>query len=112
MPRIRLTLPGNPVPWTKVQNSVIDGLMPQLRDTEFRIVMVLVRGTTGWNRHGQQVPMTYRTLMLRTGRGSEAVAKALASLRDKGLIHTPGPMPLRIPVPPASETRRTTNRNK
>jgi hypothetical protein len=86
--------------------------MPQLRDTELRIVLVLVRGTTGWNRHGRQVPMTYRTLMLRTGRGSEAVAAALASLRDKGIIHTQGRVPLRIPKPRASERRHATNRNR
>ena len=112
MPRIRLTLPGTGVPWTKVPNYLIDGLMPTLKDTELRIVLVLVRGTTGWNRDGRQVPMTYRTLMLKTGRGSEAVAAALASLRDRGLIHAPGTAPRRIPKPRASESRGQQTKTK
>lgn len=104
MPRIKLTLPGSGTPWTKVPNVLIDSLMPNLRDTELRVLLALVRGTTGWNREGRTIPMTYRRLILLTGRRSEAVGKALASLRERGLVHTPDAGARRFPKPRASES--------
>ena len=90
MPRVRLTLPGSGTPWTKVPNLLLDTLMPNMRDTELRVLLVLVRSTTGWNRDGRRVPLTYRRLSLLTGRHGEAVGKALASLAERGLIHSDG----------------------
>lgn len=84
--------------------------MPTLRDTELRVLMVLQRETAGWNREGRAVRLTYRTLCARTGRGSEAVASALASLEEKGLIHVEGRAPRRIPKRGASENRPVTNK--
>jgi len=88
---------GSGIPWTKVPNHLIDRLMPTLKDTELRILLVLVRSTSGWNREGSSVPLTYRALVSRTGRHTEAIAGALRSLRDKRLIHTPEPRKARIP---------------
>lgn len=34
--------------------------------------------------------LSYRTLKVKTGRQSEAVARAIAALKAKGLIHSPG----------------------
>lgn len=87
MPRLKLNLPGPAVPWTKTPNSVFDRLVPTLKDTELRVLLVLVRQTHGWKREGKSVVLSYRTLKARTGRQSEAISKALASLALRGLIH-------------------------
>jgi predicted transcriptional regulator len=61
--------------------------MPSLKDTELRILLVLIRQTIGWQRDGRPVVLSYKTLMKKTGRHSEAIAKALHALREAGLIH-------------------------
>jgi len=68
-------------------NYLVDRLLPGLKDTELRVLLVLIRQTTGWNREGQAVILSYRVLMSRTGRKSEAVSKALQGLAVKRLIH-------------------------
>src|SRR5579871_349437 len=87
MPRLRLTLPGRQIPWTRTPNALLDILMPSLKDTELRVLLVLLRQTVGWNKDGQTVILRYRTLQDRTGRQSEAISKALDSLSARGLIH-------------------------
>ena len=89
MPRLKLLLPRQTHSWTKTPNLVLDKLLPDLKDTELRILLVLIRATSGWNREGAALILSYRTLQTRTGRGSEAVSRALASLKAKRLIHTP-----------------------
>ncbi len=61
--------------------------MPPLRDTELRLLLVLLRQTVGWNQDGRAVILPYRTLIRRTGRQSDAIAKALESLARRELIH-------------------------
>lgn len=100
MPRIRLLLPIGRSSWTKVPNRLLDRLLPELRDTELRILLHLIRQTAGWQREGKEVRLTYRQLMEATGRRSEAVASALASLRSRGLIHVAGPHAGKSPRPP------------
>lgn len=90
MPTLRLSKETGATPWTKTPNVVIDKLMPTLRDTEFRVLVVIVRSTLGWNRDEHAVRLTYRMLQARTGRSSEAVAAALRSLERLGLIHITG----------------------
>jgi len=70
---------------------VIDKLMPTLKDSELRILLVLLRSTVGWNREGLPVRLTYRMLQARSGRASEAVARALQSLEKQGFIHISHP---------------------
>lgn len=83
---MKLKLPGPNVPWTKAPNVLLDILLPSLRDTELRVLLILLRQTVGWNREGRPVILSYKTLMKRTGRHSEAIANALTSLSTKGLI--------------------------
>lgn len=81
-------------------NLVLDTLLPELKDTELRVLLVLIRQTLGWNRPTRPVILSYRTLKARTGRESEAIAKAIRSLRTRGLIHTTGSSahkPVRLP---------------
>ena len=88
MPRLKLTLPPPSTPWTKVPNVLFDKVIPNLKDTELRILLILIRKTSGWQRPGHPTVLSYRTLMARSGRGSDAVGKALKSLKARGLIHT------------------------
>ncbi len=74
-------------PWTKTPNIIIDKLMPMLRDTEMRVLLILLRSTVGWNRADHPVMLSYSMLMQRSGRSSEAISNALKALEDHGLIH-------------------------
>jgi predicted transcriptional regulator len=87
MPKIKLKLMGSMTPWTKTPNIIIDKLMPMLRDTEMRVLLILLRSTVGWNRGEHPVMLSYSMLMQRSGRSSEAISKALKALEDRGLIH-------------------------
>lgn len=95
MPRITLNLPDLPSHWTRTPNLLVDRLLPELKDTELRVLLVLLRQTVGWNRAGRPVMVSYRTLIARTGRQSEAIAKALAALAARRLIHIEGSLTLR-----------------
>lgn len=66
-------------------------LIPSLRDTEWRLLCVIVRQTWGWSTgKGSQRKesdwMTQRQLIARTGRSSEAVSKAIDMLVKRNLI--------------------------
>lgn len=87
MPRMKLQLPEPTTPWTKIPNHLLDNLMPRLKDTELRVLLVLLRQTVGWQKSGRPIVIPYRSLKKRTGRQSEAIAGALRSLRDRELIH-------------------------
>ena len=92
MPKLRLTMPIHDHSWTKVPNLVFDNLMPTLKDTELRILLILIRSTSGWNRSGSPVILPYHQLKKRAGRGSEAISKAIAELSRLGLIHKRQPI--------------------
>lgn len=107
MPRIKLNLPGTGTPWTKIPNVLLDQLMPKLRDTELRLLLVLLRQTAGWNRDGRPVVLSYRTLSRRTGRQSEALSRGIDSLLDCKLIlsnRREAQRPSRFPKATVSET--------
>lgn len=61
--------------------------MQDLKDTELRVLLVLLRQTVGWNRDGRTVVISYKTLKRVTGRESQAIAAAIRSLAARGLIH-------------------------
>lgn len=61
--------------------------MPLLRDTELRVLLSVLRQSTGWNRDGEAVIVSYATLKRKTGRESAAIARALRGLQARGLIH-------------------------
>ena len=75
-------LTGNTTPFP---NHLLDEVMPTLRDTEWRLLCVIVRQTLGWHdaKSGgrkSQDWMTRTQLMQKTGRNSEALSQALDSL--------------------------------
>ena len=89
MPRIRVLIPNLAHSWTKVPNILFDKLMPDLKDTELRVLLLMIRQTNGYGREGRAVILPYHQLTKRTGRASEAVSLALKSLATRGLIHKP-----------------------
>ena len=81
---------GIKTPFTPLPNAFIDEVMPTLKDTEWRLLCVIVRQTLGWqdgeNRRKERDWLTHRQLQSRTGRASEALSRAVDSLVTKGLI--------------------------
>ena len=77
---------------TPVPNRLLDLVMPGLRDSELRVLLVVVRQTLGWQaspgaaQRKERDWLTQSQLMRRTGRASEAVARAVDSLIRSGLI--------------------------
>ena len=61
--------------------------MPELKDTELRILLLALRMSAGWGRTNYPVTLSYRVIKKRTGRQSAAISAALASLSERGLIH-------------------------
>ena len=77
---------------TPVPTALIDRVMPALRDTELRVLLVVVRQTRGWQvgkdpyLRKERDWLTQSQLMRRTGRESGAVARAVDVLVRRGLI--------------------------
>ena len=77
---------------TPVPNDLLDRIMPTLRDTELRLLLVVVRQTLGWqdgptsSQRKERDWLTQSQLMRRTGRASEAVARAIDALLRGNLI--------------------------
>jgi len=81
---------------TPFPNVLLDTVMPLLKDTEWRILCVIVRQTLGWlvetGEDRQEKTrkardwLTHSQLKQRTGRNSEAICKAVDSLVRRGLI--------------------------
>lgn len=65
-------------------------MMPTLKDTEWRLVCVIVRQTLGWSagqgRRKSQDWLTQKQIMRRTERNNGAISKAIAVLVRRGLI--------------------------
>ena len=82
----------NGVGTTPVPNDLLDRVMPTLRDTELRVLLVVVRQTLGWqdgpdpSRRKERDWLTQSQLMRRTGRASEAVSSAVDGLVRARLI--------------------------
>jgi len=78
---------------TPVPNDLLDRVMPTLRDTELRVLLVVVRQTLGWMvgadpaRRKDRDWLTQSQLRQRTGRASEAVSHAVDTLVQAGLIN-------------------------
>lgn len=100
--------------WFPVPICLVDAVMPRLKDTEWRVLMVVLRQTAGRQAEpartvqgqqarqdqqagkpptkSKQLPtkrrdwLSHSQLCRRTGRGSEAVSAAIASLTDSGMI--------------------------
>ena len=78
---------------TPVPNDLLDQVMPTLRDTELRVLLVVVRQTLGWQSGTNPAKrkardwLTQSQLIRRTGRASGAVSRAVDALVQAGLIN-------------------------
>ena len=83
---------GKAAAWHPIPTWLVDEVMPRLRDTELRVLLVVVRQTLGWQegpgpmQRKERDWLTQSQLMRRTGRASEAVARAVDALVRDGLI--------------------------
>lgn len=76
---------------TPVPNTLFDELLPALKDTELRVLLVVLRATVGWadttgNGRKRRDWISSREMQKRTGRGSEAISAAIAALVDIRLL--------------------------
>lgn len=85
--------PAMPNPLSKTTpfpNYLIDEVMPKVRDTEWRLVCVIVRQTLGWSdgtgRRKEQDWLTHAQLKRRMNRAAAAVSQAVDRLVSLGLI--------------------------
>lgn len=72
-------------------NPVLDLHMPLLRDTELRVLLVVLRQTLGWRGEQEGTRkerdwISHGQLCRRTGRASAAVSSAVEALVNAGLI--------------------------
>lgn len=78
---------------TQIPNILIDEVMPDLSDTEFRVLLVICRQTLGWiadmatGRRKAEDWISYSQLVEKTGRNRQAISKALKGLKERDLIH-------------------------
>lgn len=77
-------------PFTAFPNELLDRVMPTLKDTEWRLLCVIVRQTIGWReKNGGRKSrdwLTQKQLMARTGRNSAALSAALDVLVRRRLV--------------------------
>ena len=96
---------------TPFPNALLDQAMPALRDTEWRVLCVVVRATLGWQAHdgGRKVRdwLSSSQLRRRTGRASSAVSKAIDRLVQLGLIETRTEVGRELPTPQARRAHRS-----
>lgn len=69
---------------TRFPNVLLDAVMPTLKDTEWRVLCVVVRQTIGFGKDNNWI--SRHQLKFRTHRESEAISKAVDSLVKRGLI--------------------------
>ena len=84
-----------PIRSTPFPNALLDTAMPTLKDTEWRILCVIVRQTLGWQGEGPERRkesdwLTHGQLKARTGRSGEAVSHALDALVRRNLVEVRG----------------------
>jgi hypothetical protein len=69
---------------TPFPNYLLDRVMPKLRDTEWRLLSIIVRQTLGWvDGHGKRKQadwLSHAQLKRKTGRSSTAISRAIEVL--------------------------------
>jgi hypothetical protein len=75
---------------TPLPNLLLDKVMPRLRDTELRLLLIVIRQTTGWlqpdGTRKQADWLSHFQLKRKTGRSSAAISKAIDALVRAKLV--------------------------
>lgn len=88
---------------TQIPNVILDNILPDLSDTELRVILIIARQTYGWvedintSRRKSVDWISYSQLVTKTGRQTAAIAKAIHDLEEKRLIDILGENGLLIP---------------
>jgi hypothetical protein len=77
-----------------IPNRLFDEVLPEVSDTELRVLLVVLRATLGWRegddrggwRYKRRDWISHAQFMKRTGRGSEAVSRAIHRLVARSLL--------------------------
>lgn len=77
--------------FVSIPHQVFDQVLPTLKDTELRVLLIVLRQTLGWHGNGPNGSkaadwLSHSQLRERTGRASEAVSSAVDVLVRRGLI--------------------------
>ena len=83
-----------PPGYVPVPNALFDTLLPDLSDTDLRVLLVVTRSTLGWRHREPDGTVQYKKrdwitntqFVRRTGRSSTAVSAAIKTLVSKELI--------------------------
>lgn len=70
--------------FTKVPDAIIDTWMPELSESEFKVLMVIVRQTLGWDKPRDRI--SHSQFVKKTGLSQRAVTAAVESLSTRNLI--------------------------
>ena len=93
-----ITQKRTPLPWeglgpvVPVPAVYIDEIMPALTDTEWRVLLVIIRQTLGWidqrnsETRKERDWLTHSQLKLRTGKSGDSISRSVESLVRFGLI--------------------------
>ena len=71
-------------PFVPVPSAYLDDVMPWLTDTEWRVLIVVLRQTVGWKKERDWI--TRSQIAYKTGRSQDAVTRAVEGLVRVGLI--------------------------
>lgn len=86
--------PAYPRGTVPIPNRLFDDVLPNLTDTQLRVLLVVLRATIGWRegeegggwRYKRRDWISHAQFARRTGRGSEAISTAIQSLVEASLI--------------------------
>lgn len=91
-----------------IPNRLVDAVLPTLKDTELRVLLIVLRQTLGWRegsetggwRYKKRDWISHSQMVKRTGRGSEAISKAVDALvqRELLIVETTTGKPLNTPM--------------
>ncbi|MBI4160047.1 replication protein [Candidatus Wolfebacteria bacterium] len=79
---------------TQVPNVVLDEWLPNLKDVELRVLLIIIRQTLGWiedketGRRKERDWISRWQLMKKTGRGHSSVSAAIEKLSRNGIIES------------------------
>jgi phage replication O-like protein O len=74
-----------PIPnFTQIPNDFLDESIPDLKEGELRVLLVLMRQTFGWHKNWDHLSLSQ--FAQKTGMEKKSVARTLKNLLEKGLI--------------------------
>ena len=70
--------------YTQVPNIILDSMMMDMGEAEFKIVMAIVRNTFGWHKKRKRMSLTY--IMKATGMSKQGVLNGIEQAIERGIV--------------------------